>query len=74
MMLDIISQGLSRISLWWLRDLMMAHRTAAIVNLNTIKAGINGLITESDALKTVEASLDFQIQAIESLMQISQDD
>ena len=52
---------------------MAAQRMAAIVNQNTLKAGRTGLITEGDALKTVEASLDNQILAIEAIMGMSKD-
>ena len=73
-MLDrLFSPVLTRLSLWWLRDLMAAQRMAAIVNQNTLKAGRTGLITEGDALKTVEASLDNQILAIEAIMGMSKD-
>lgn len=69
----LVNQILTRICLWWLRDLMAAQRTAAIINQNTLKAGRSGLLTEGDALKTVEASLEKQILAIEAIMGMSED-
>ena len=73
-MLDrLISPILTRLSLWWLRDLMELQRTAAIVNQNTLKAGRTGLLTKGDALKTVEESLGKQILAIEAILGMSED-
>ena len=69
----LINPVLTRLCLWWLRDLMAAQRNAAIVNQNTLKAGRTGLLNEGDALETVEASLEKQIQAIEAIMGMSED-
>lgn len=69
----LISPILRRLSLWWLGDLIAAQHTAAIVNLNTLRAGRTGLMTESYALKTVEASLEKQILVIEAIMGMSGD-
>jgi hypothetical protein len=75
MMPNIIFNPLiSRFALWWLRDLLLAQRTAAIVNMNTLKAGRTGLLIEGDALKTVESSLQNQVVAIEALLGIDRDD
>ena len=65
---------ISRLSLWWLRDLLMAHRQAAIINMNTLKAGTTGIITNADAIRAVIVSLEHQILAIESILNITVDD
>lgn len=70
----IFNSIFSRLALWWLRDLLLAQRMAAIVNRNTLKAGRSGLLAEGDALKTVESSLGNQIVAIEALLGIGPDD
>jgi hypothetical protein len=72
--LKLVSPLITRFCLFWLHDVFLAHRMAAIVNLNTLKAGQSGLLFERDALRSVEASLEGQIVAIESLLQITPDD
>jgi hypothetical protein len=65
---------ITRFSIFWLRDAFLAHRMALIVNLNTLKAGQSGLLFERDAIRSVEASLEVQIVAIEALLEITPDD
>jgi hypothetical protein len=72
--LSSISALITRFSIFWLREAFLAHRMASIVNLNTLKAGQSGLLFERDAIRSVEASLEVQIVAIESLLQITPDD
>jgi hypothetical protein len=64
----------TRLSLWWLRKVFWTQREAAIVHRNTLKAGLEGVVTPVEALTSVEASLGIQVVAIESLMGLSPDD
>jgi hypothetical protein len=69
-----IMAPVTHLSLWWLREVFWTQRSAAIVHRNTLKAGLSGVMTPTEALISVEASLGIQVVALESLMGLSSDD
>lgn len=69
-----ITASVTRLSLWWLREVFWTQREAAIVHRNMLKAGLDGVMTLTEALISVEASLEIQVVAIESLMGLLPDD
>lgn len=61
---------ISKIALYYCREILQAEHQTAIVHKNTLKMGVIGLMPIETASDKVISSLEIQITALEALMGI----
>lgn len=66
----MVKRWIGQLALYYCREILYVQYQAAVINQNTLRGGRTGLMTESEALTTVESSLGLQIAALEALINL----
>ncbi|MGL5064029.1 MAG: hypothetical protein ACRC62_28920 [Microcoleus sp.] len=69
----MLKRWIGQIALYYCRDVFLCQREAAIVARNTLRMGLNGVMPINQAVERTVSSLELQIQALEALMNLSED-